>query len=198
MNNENGKGIFKKLLELQKRIRAPKSQRNEFGNFNYRSAEGILEAAKPILSELGLALLLSDSIEDYNGIRYICSTAKLVDTETGETVMADGFAREADTKKGMDVAQVTGSTSSYARKYALNGLLILDDARNDPDAFTPVAEISKQTRQALANKAKELSVTPEQMKNIMQRVYHCESSGDLTEQQGIDLLGNMTKYLAAQ
>lgn len=123
--------VYKKLFEVQQELKAPKNQRNSFGNYNYRSAEDILEALKPVLKEHSAIVILSDEIvvRESNWI-YVKATATFVDIETGESTCSNGYAREAETKKGMDPSQITGSASSYARKYALNGLFLIDDTKD--------------------------------------------------------------------
>lgn len=123
--------VYKKLIEVQKELKAPKNQRNSFGNYNYRSCEDILEALKPVLSEHGATVFISDKpVVKENLWSYIEATATFVDTESGDSVSVTAYAREAEMKKGMDVSQITGSASSYARKYALNGLFLIDDTRD--------------------------------------------------------------------
>lgn len=121
-----------RVAEIQKELKAPKNQRNNFGKYNYRSCEDILEAVKPLTTSRGIVLTISDGIIDIGTRFYVKATAKLTDAETGESLEAHGFAREPDTKKGMDESQITGASSSYARKYALNGLFCIDDSK-DPD-----------------------------------------------------------------
>lgn len=125
-------GIYEKLQKVQSEMKAPKNLYNSFGKYSYRNAEGICEAFKPFGQKYGLALLLTDEVVEVGGRIYVKATATLVDTEPGGTISVTAFAREAETKKGMDDSQVTGATSSYARKYALNGLFLLDDTK-DPD-----------------------------------------------------------------
>lgn len=132
-------GVYSKLLEIQQAIKAPKDQRNDFGNYKYRSCEDIVEAVKPLLGEQKAVLTISDEIKMVGDRYYIFATASIVDVETGERVEVTAQAREADSKKGMDPSQVTGATSSYARKYALNGLLAIDDTK-DADAQAPAQE----------------------------------------------------------
>lgn len=123
--------VYKKLIEVQKELKAPKNQRNTFGNYNYRSCEDILEALKPVLSEHGATVFISDKpVVKENLWSYIEATATFVDTESGDSVSVTAYAREAETKKGMDPSQITGSASSYARKYALNGLFLIDDTKD--------------------------------------------------------------------
>lgn len=124
--------LYEKLGGVQAALKAPKGQRNTFANYNYRSAEDILEAVKPLLAQQHLVLVLSDSIEQEGERCYVKATARLIDTETGEFVENSALAREPLTKRGMDEPQVTGTCSSYARKYAMNGLFAIDDAK-DPD-----------------------------------------------------------------
>jgi hypothetical protein len=117
------------LQEIQSELKAPKGQRNSFGNYNYRSAEDILEAVKPILAKHKCALVVNDEMVEVGGRIYVKSTAMLA-FENQPFASATAFAREADNKKGMDDAQITGSASSYARKYALNGLFAIDDTKD--------------------------------------------------------------------
>lgn len=117
------------LKEIQSELKAPKGQRNNFGNYNYRSAEDILEAVKPLLKKHNCALVINDDIVEVGGRVYVKATAMLAIANT-PFASASAFAREAESKKGMDEAQVTGAASSYARKYALNGLLAIDDTKD--------------------------------------------------------------------
>lgn len=129
--------VYKKLIEVQQELKAPKNQRNTFGNYNYRSAEDILEALKPILAKHEATATLSYKIIVKENLwTYVEATATFVDIETGESTCTTGYAREAETKKGMDLSQITGSASSYAGKYALNGLFLIDDTRDaDTDEY---------------------------------------------------------------
>ena len=124
--------IYEKLGAIQQALKAPKSEYNDFGKYNYRTAEGILEAVKPFLAEHKCVLLLRDDLESKEGRVYIKATASLFDIEAADngTISAVAFAREEETKKGMDASQVTGAASSYARKYALNGLFCIDDNKD--------------------------------------------------------------------
>ena len=126
------KTIIDRLRNIQTALNAPKNQRNHFGGYNYRSCEDILEAVKPLLKQEECALIIRDEIEMIGNRFYIKATAKLSDNY-GNVVDATAYAREEESKKGMDSAQLTGATSSYARKYALNGLFCIDDNK-DADA----------------------------------------------------------------
>ena len=125
--------IYKKLFNIQQELKAPKNLYNKFGNYNYRSTETIIEAAKPLLKTNSLILLINDEVQEIGGKNYIKATAKLVDIETGESIENSALAREDEDRKKMDSPQITGSCSSYARKYALNGLFCIDDIK-DSDA----------------------------------------------------------------
>jgi len=121
------------LVLIQGELKAPKGQINKFGGYSYRSAEDILEAVKPLLQKHNCDLTLSDDIVEVGGRVYVKATARLVSHNPFSEVETTAYAREAEVKKGMDDAQITGSASSYARKYALNGLFCIDDTK-DPDA----------------------------------------------------------------
>jgi len=121
------KQIYQKLAAIQSALKAPKSQYNEFGRYKYRKAEDILESVKPLLADNGCTITCSDELIMVGNRYYIKATAILTDVETGESVSTTAYAREEEEKKGMDGSQITGASSSYARKYALNGLLCIDD-----------------------------------------------------------------------
>jgi hypothetical protein len=122
------------LASIQKNLRAPKNQYNKFGQYNYRSCEDILEALKPLTTELGATITISDEMVEVGGRIYVKATATLRCGE--ESVSTTAYAREAEAKKGMDESQITGATSSYARKYALNGLFAIDDNKDADDTNT--------------------------------------------------------------
>ena len=124
---------MRRLIEIQQGLKAPKNQKNNFGGYNYRSCEDILEAVKPLLSKQGLALTIKDELIAIDGRFYIKAIAQLFDETGKEIAYTTALAREEENKKGMDASQITGSTSSYARKYALNGLFAIDDTK-DADA----------------------------------------------------------------
>lgn len=130
------KEILMKLGAVQTELKAPKGQYNSFGKYKYRSCEDILEAVKPLLNAKGCTLIVSDAMENIGDRYYIKATATIFDRETGESVSNSAYAREEDTKKGMDGSQITGTASSYARKYALNGLFLIDDTKDaDTDEY---------------------------------------------------------------
>ena len=120
--------LHEKLLAIQTKLKAPKGQYNKFGNFNYRSAEDILEAVKTLNAEQGLLLTITDEIKEVGGRIYVVATATVSDGT--DELKVSAFAREPENKKGLDESQITGATSSYARKYALNGLYAIDDNKD--------------------------------------------------------------------
>lgn len=122
--------VYEKLQQVQSGLKAPKNQYNKFGDYHYRNCEDIQEAAKPLLKEVKAALVVGDELVMIGDRYYIKATARFVDCESNEVVENTAYAREGLEKKGMDVSQVTGSTSSYARKYALNGLFCIDDVKD--------------------------------------------------------------------
>jgi hypothetical protein len=121
------------LLKIQQELKAPKGQTNSFGKYKYRSAEDILEAAKPICHKYGYFIILDDEVEEIGGRIYVRAVVAIKNEEEKIAHSATGWAREEENKKGMDASQITGAASSYARKYALNGLFAIDDTK-DADA----------------------------------------------------------------
>lgn len=163
--------IYEKLAAVQQELKAPKDKKNTFAGYNYRSAEGILEAVKPVLKKYGLTLILSDDIEVKGDRYYVRATAWVLDPDDKADFKVTAYAREAVDKKGLDVSQVTGTASSYARKYALNGLLLIDDTK-DPDTD----EYQKQTG---AEKKAEPQTDPRE--------------NELIDQKTVDLIEKMAK-----
>lgn len=125
--------IYEALSSVQNELHVPKDKSNDFSGFNYRNAEGILRAVKPILSAAGATLIMSDTIECIGGANYVCATVTFFFGK--ESIVSKGYAREAAQKKGTDIPQLTGMSSSYARKTALCGLFNVDDSSQDPDCM---------------------------------------------------------------
>ncbi len=142
------------LAQIQSELKAPKGQRNNFGKYNYRSCEDILEAVKPLLKERGLVILITDEIAQIGERYYVRATAKLYDSD-GSYISNSALAREELKRTGMDASQITGATSSYARKYALNGLFAIDDTK-DADATN-----KGQDEQSTANCQQPITFTDE-------------------------------------
>lgn len=167
------------LQQIQQKLKAPKNQRNSFGGYNYRSCEDILEALKPVLAEFNAAVLLSDEIVQIGTRWYVKATATLK-TET-ESVSVTAYAREEETHKGMAESQITGSASSYARKYALNGLFGIDDTK-DADTMDNRATFSQPKNDPFAildkkhAKAMQAAQTPDELIDVMAGIK--ESMGD--------------------
>lgn len=129
-------GVFGKLVKIQNELKAPKNQYNSFGKYHYRSCEDILEGLKPVLLKHNASLYIYDSLELIGERYYVKATVTFVDVESGDKIVNTAYARESADKKGMDDSQVTGATSSYARKYALNGLFLIDDTKDaDTDEY---------------------------------------------------------------
>lgn len=128
--------VYEKLMKVQAELKAPKGQYNSFGKYKYRSCEDILEAVKPLNAKHGVVLTVGDEVVEISSRFYVKATATLVDIESGEKVTNTALAREDDAKKGMDGSQITGTASSYARKYCLNGLYCIDDTKDaDTDEY---------------------------------------------------------------
>ena len=193
--------IYKKLMGIQTKLKAPKSQRNSFGNYNYRSCEDILEAVKPLLDEFKVALTIKDEIILIGERYYIKATATLIDIDTGDTTETSAYARESAEKRGMDASQVTGSTSSYARKYALNGLFAIDDNK-DADAtnthgkeaikvnMTPaLSEAQLKRLLAIGSKA---GFDKDTITKTVKKMYGCELK-DLTKEQYNNVCNRLEK-----
>ena len=140
--------FIEKIVAIQSELKAPKGQYNSFGKYNYRSCEDILEGVKPLLAKHGLVLTIQDGIELIGDRYYVKATATITDGK--ESISTSAYARESLDKKGMDASQVTGATSSYARKYALNGLLAIDDTK-DADTMDNSKKQAQQTQETVYN-----------------------------------------------
>lgn len=145
--------VYEKLMEVQSELKVPKSNFNSFGKYSYRSCEDICESLKPVLAKHKVAVTITDGVEVIGERVYIKATAKFFDVETGEAIENVAYAREDDSKKGMDLAQVTGATSSYARKYCLSGLFLLDDEKDDDSNEQREARNAKSNRRVDTPKA---------------------------------------------
>jgi hypothetical protein len=147
--------IYEKLLKAQVELKAPKGQYNSFGKYKYRSCEDILEALKPVLDKFKLTLFIKDDVIEVNTRNYVKATITLVNIEKpDEIIETSALAREEETKKGMDGSQITGASSSYARKYALNGMFMIDDTKDSDSTNTHGKEEAKadeEKKQAFLN-----------------------------------------------
>lgn len=188
--------IHKKLLLVQSELKAPKNQRNNFGRFNYRSCEDIFEAVKPLLLKHGLLLLVKDDIINIQDRFYVQATAEVVDIEDGTSISVTASARESSEKKGMDLAQVTGSTSSYARKYALNGLFAIDDTKDSDSTNTGSGEsvrvLTDTQIKDMIEIAKGVGVTEEQVKSTIKSKFKTNAE-NMSQEQYNAILESLTK-----
>lgn len=178
--------LYEKLQKIQYEMKAPKNLYNKFGNYKYRNAEGILEAFKPFGEKYKVALVLDDEIVNIGDRYYIKATATIYDIEKEESVRNSAYARESFDKKGMDDSQITGTASSYARKYALNGLFLLDDTKDaDTDEFHEEIDKKPAPKKATAEQVKEIKeLTPDETTlNAMLKYFGVKTLADLTEEQ---------------
>lgn len=135
------KNLLTKLMQVQQDLKAPKNQYNSFGKYKYRSCEDILQAARPLCNANGLVITMSDAVEAVGARFYIKATVTVTDVDTGESFSTHAMAREEDSKKGMDAAQVTGAASSYARKYSLCAMFAIDDTKDaDTDEYSQTSQ----------------------------------------------------------
>jgi hypothetical protein len=204
------------LVKIQNELKVPKGNLNKFGNYKYRSAEDILEAVKPLLVEQGLTLTISDDIILVGDRFYVKATATVTDGK--ESVSTTAFARESLDKKGMDTAQITGASSSYARKYALNGLFCIDDtkdsdATNKHDKYEEVAQeqreafdtklidattgkdakwMTSQTRTVIMDLKKKLNINDDGFRDRVHKLYNTSFEG-LLETEALDLIKRMSE-----
>lgn len=186
--------MISKLINIQSELKAPKNQENKFGGFKYRSCEDILEALKPLLSKYELLLTLNDEIIMIGNRYYVQATAKVTDS-SGEYIQTRAFARESEEKAKMDSSQVTGSASSYARKYALNGLFCIDDTK-DQDFYdnssnrvnTPLKLKRKQVDEIIKGCLEyEVDI------NLILNTFRVDSISDLTLTQYNSIMNNFER-----
>lgn len=184
-------GFYDKLLNVQRDLKAPKGQYNSFGKYKYRSAEDILEAVKPLLVREGLTMTLTDDVQAFGDRLFLKATATIRDEEGQTSVSA--LAEIAVEKKGMDVSQITGTASSYARKYALNGLFLIDDTKDaDTDQYQAATERISQTKaKALQAMLNEANVNTAQLL----KQYGVGDLASLTEEQHREIVTAVNKVL---
>lgn len=193
--------VYDKLINIQSELKAPKSQYNNFGKYSYRNCEDILEALKPLLKENKATIFISDDVVFIEGRFYIKSTVTFVDVETGDKIVNTAYAREEESKKGMDVSQVTGASSSYARKYALNGMFAIDDTK-DSD-FTNQNESKSSSKPsngltesqikrlfAIANK---VNISAEDVKIVVAKSYGIHDIKKMNKQQYDEICERLEK-----
>ena len=183
--------VYFKLMKVQSKLKCEKSQYNKFGGYAYRSTSDILEAVKPLLSEVEAVIIVNDELKLIGDRYYVEAEAMFIDCETGDSIVSRAIAREAEGQKGMSEAQVTGSSSSYARKYALNALLLIDDTKDDDFTnthgkeikpnMTPTGITEAQLKRlfAIGNKA---GVKKEIVEGTVRKIFNCEAK-DMTKEQ---------------
>ncbi len=177
--------LNQRVGDIQHKLKAPKGQYNSFGKYNYRSCEDILEGVKPLLKEHNLALLIDDEIVQIGERYYVKATAKITDGR--EFVSATAYAREPDTKKGMDESQITGATSSYARKYALNALLCIDDTK-DADTMDNSKKPVQQTQETVYNwqtlkaRATQGGISEDELVHYVTETFKVKKPSELTQE----------------
>lgn len=187
--------LYQKLSRIQAELKAPKNLFNKFGNYSYRNVEGIQEALKPYETKFGVMTILSDSIEEINGRVYVKATATIFDTESGESIEVSAYAREAESKKGMDEAQLTGATSSYARKYALNGLFLLDDTK-DADSEEYQTQGKQEPKKATPKKETEVKPLSEKELQFLTQRYKGENLNKLLDYYHIEKIEDIDPAVA--
>ena len=178
--------IYEKLMNIQKELKAPKCQYNSFGKYKYRSCEDILESVKPLLEKYKVTIILTDKLEQIGERYYIRAKAILIDTESNNSIENTAYAREEETKKGMDGSQITGASSSYARKYALNGLFGIDDNK-DSDTTNIQNKEEKEDKKA----------SPKQIE-LIQKYYQGENLTKLLEVNNLERLEDMSINKASE
>ena len=178
--------IYEKLSNIQNELKCNKNQYNDFGKYAYRSCEDILEAVKPLLKKEKVVLTISDELQYIGNRYYIKATAILIDTESEATISNSAYAREEETKKGMDGSQITGASSSYARKYALNGLFGIDDNK-DSDTTNIQSKEEKEDKKA----------SPKQIE-LIQKYYQGENLTKLLEVNNLEKLEDMSINKASE
>ena len=199
-----GKPIYAALMAVQADLKAPKNQHNSFGKYDYRSAEDIVEAVKPLLKENGLFLTMSDDIVQIGDRYYVKATVSVTDIVTGESVRTSALAREAAQKKGMDESQVTGTASSYARKYALNGLFAIDDNRDaDTDEYArqirgSVNDERSKAMHSLVTEMQRVGASGEEVSALCGVKFGKTSSRDLSTGEFNKLTANLETWIAEQ
>ena len=179
--------VYEKLIAIQSELKAPKSQYNNFGKYAYRNCEDILESLKPLLKEHKSTIYISDEIVTVLERFYVKATVTFIDAETGEKIINTAYAREEEDKKGMDGSQVTGSSSSYARKYALNGMFAIDDTKDSDFTNTTtkadntgLSEAQIKRLLAIANK---VNISADDVKKVVAKSFGVQDLRKMNKQQ---------------
>ena len=186
--------ILEKIYQIQQKLQAPKSEWNDYSKFKYRSAEKILELLKPILKEENCVLTLKDDLVLIGERYYIKATAILYDVESGESLIATSFARESEVKKGMDESQITGAASSYARKYAMNGLFAIDDRKdNDSNEVVELGDADELEMKSFRDTCESMGLDYQKVWKVTGKVSDISKKHLANAQRWLVDYGNVTK-----
>ena len=189
--------VYEKLIAIQSELKAPKSQYNNFGKYAYRNCEDILEALKPILKEHKSTIYISDEIVTVLERFYVKATVTFIDAETGEKIINTAYAREEESKKGMDGSQVTGASSSYARKYALNGMFAIDDTKDSDFTNTTAkgndATLSEAQIKRLLAIASKVNISADDVKVVVAKKFGVQDLRKMNKQQYDEICSRLEK-----
>ena len=189
--------VYEKLIAIQSELKAPKSQYNNFGKYAYRNCEDILESLKPLLKEHKSTIYISDEIVTVLERFYVKATVTFIDAETGEKIINTAYAREEEDKKGMDGSQVTGSSSSYARKYALNGMFAIDDTKDSDFTNTTIkgdnTGLSEAQIKRLLAIASKVNISADDVKIVVAKSFGVQDLRKMNKQQYDEICSRLEK-----
>ena len=189
--------VYEKLIAIQSELKAPKSQYNSFGKYAYRNCEDILEALKPLLKEHKSTIYISDEIVTVLERFYVKATVTFIDAETGEKITNTAYAREEENKKGMDGSQVTGASSSYARKYALNGMFAIDDTKDSDFTNTTTkgdnTGLSEAQIKRLLAIASKVNISADDVKKVVAKSFGVQDLRKMNKQQYDEICSRLEK-----
>ena len=189
--------VYEKLIAIQSELKAPKSQYNNFGKYAYRNCEDILEALKPLLKEYKSTIYIADEIVTVLERFYIKATVTFIDAETGEKITNTAYAREEESKKGMDGSQVTGASSSYARKYALNGMFAIDDTKDSDFTNTTIKGdnpgLSEAQIKRLLAIASKVNISADDVKKVVAKNFGVQDLRKMSKQQYDEICSRLEK-----
>ena len=189
--------VYEKLIAIQSELKAPKSQYNNFGKYAYRNCEDILESLKPLLKEHKSTIYISDEIVTVLERFYVKATVTFIDAETGEKIINTAYAREEEDKKGMDGSQVTGSSSSYARKYALNGMFAIDDTKDSDFTNTTTkgdnTGLSEAQIKRLLAIASKVNISADDVKKVVAKTFGVQDLRKMNKQQYDEICSRLEK-----
>ena len=189
--------VYETLIAIQSELKAPKSQYNNFGKYAYRNCEDILEALKPLLKEYKSTIYIADEIVTVLERFYVKATVTFIDAETGESIMNTAYAREEESKKGMDGSQVTGASSSYARKYALNGMFAIDDTKDSDFTNTTIKGdnpgLSEAQIKRLLAIASKVNISADDVKIVVAKSFGVQDLRKMNKQQYDEICSRLEK-----